>query len=759
MTSLEECTLPDPGPPTSDLSVEQLGRLIALSPDAIAAFDLDGTVTWASPESNDVFGEAPGASLVGRSIFGWVAPEEVERVERKLRHLVTGRATGDPEVVCLRADGTRFRAEVRTSVVRDGLGHPEGFVAIARSVDVRHYALFEHEMVAAISHLFLEAAALDEVFARLAVLLGERVGFGVVGVALLDAATGEMVRAASEGKSKHLEMPERLPVRDCVTGLVTTSGEAIVELDVSTRCECHFATLKELGVVSFACVPLRGARGVLGALTFASGERRSEVAQLVGVLQTIADYLALEIEHKRSALALARSEAKYRVFLEDFHGIAYRWAPEGPEPSIVEGAIEEITGYPSADFKDGRLRWFDIVHPDDLPRLRQGEEMLAALSGYRLDAEYRIVTRDGTLRLVNDVAQRVDDGGGGVIVQGAIYDVTVQSQAQERLAASEEKLRRVFNSTHDAIIVHDSQGRVLEVNETWLKAFGVTADEALTFPLADYAAPDEKMVGRLPRLWRETLAGRPQFFEWKARRPHDGSLFDVEVYLCAMALDGGQVVLGNVRDVSERKRAERDALEATERLRRTVKGAVSAMGALVETRDPYTAGHERRVTKLAVAIAMEMGTCGQALETIRLAGEVHDIGKVAVPAEILTKPGRLQDTEFAIIKVHPVAGADILAEVEFGAPVADIVRWHHERLDGSGYPDGLKGDAIPLAARVVAVADVVEAMASHRPYRPALGIEAALVEIREGAGRLYDETVVAACERVFDSAFTFEEET
>jgi PAS domain S-box-containing protein len=218
-----------------------------------------------------------------------------------------------------------------------------------------------------------------------------------------------------------------------------------------------------------------------------------------------------------------------------------------------------------------------------------------------------------------------------------------------------------------------------------------------------------------------------------------------------------EAVASALAGILRRKRAEEALLESAVALRRTVDGAVAAMGALVETRDPYTAGHERRVMELAVALGAEMGLGADTLETLRLASAVHDIGKVAVPAEILTKPGRLSETEFALIKVHPAAGADILASVEFGAPVADIVRWHHERLDGSGYPDGLVGEAIPREVRIIAVADVVEAMASHRPYRPALGIEAALAEIAEGAGRLYDADVAAACARVFAAGFAFSE--
>ena len=209
------------------------------------------------------------------------------------------------------------------------------------------------------------------------------------------------------------------------------------------------------------------------------------------------------------------------------------------------------------------------------------------------------------------------------------------------------------------------------------------------------------------------------------------------------------------RSLTEKAHAM-DALQAsTQRLKRTFEETVQAMGAMVATRDPYTAEHERRVTQLCVAIAEEAGHDAEAIEGLRLAGLVHDVGKLSVPAEILVKPGRLTETEFALVKRHPETGFAILESIDFDHPVARIVAQHHERLDGSGYPDGLVAEAILPAARILAVADVVEAMASHRPYRAALGIEAALGEVRAGAGGRYDADVVAACERVFDGGFAF----
>jgi HD-GYP domain-containing protein (c-di-GMP phosphodiesterase class II) len=211
--------------------------------------------------------------------------------------------------------------------------------------------------------------------------------------------------------------------------------------------------------------------------------------------------------------------------------------------------------------------------------------------------------------------------------------------------------------------------------------------------------------------------------------------------------------VGRALSASSEHRARR---LAEGRLKEALTATVAAMGALVEMRDPYTAGHERRTAELVVAIGRQLGLDEDDVETLDLTARMHDIGQIAVPAEILTRPGRLSDNEFTLIKAHPQVAYDILAAIDFGRPVAEVILQHHERLDGSGYPRGLRGEEILLESRVLAVADVVEAMSSHRPYRAALGVEAALSEVSAGAGRFYDARVVAACEQVFLSGFAFE---
>ncbi len=173
------------------------------------------------------------------------------------------------------------------------------------------------------------------------------------------------------------------------------------------------------------------------------------------------------------------------------------------------------------------------------------------------------------------------------------------------------------------------------------------------------------------------------------------------------------------------------------------------MVSAVEARDPYTSGHQIRTSDLALAIATEMGLPQEKIEAIRMAGPIHDIGKLSVPSEILSKPTKLSEIEFALIKEHPTSGYELLKDVESPWPLAEIVYQHHERMDGSGYPRKLKGDEILIEARIMAVADTVEAMASHRPYRPSLGIEFALEEIEKNKGIIYDAVVADACLKLF----------
>ncbi len=278
--------------------------------------------------------------------------------------------------------------------------------------------------------------------------------------------------------------------------------------------------------------------------------------------------------------------------------------------------------------------------------------------------------------------------------------------------------------------------------------FGYAPEQLVGMEFRELVAePDRAMVEENVR---KRVAGEVKSMQYNFRgRRKDGSWFDVGVHGSRASFGGRPAVIGLLQDITERRKAEEQGKVYTEQLEQAMMGTIDAVSAMVELRDPYTSGHERRVGELAGAIGHEMGLPQDEVKGLRIAGALHDIGKIACPAEILSKPARLTALEFEIVKAHPQLGFDILKSVRFSWPVAQAILQHHERIDGSGYPQKLKGEEIILSARILAVADTIEAMGSHRPYRPALGIDAALAEVEKHSGTLFDPQVVAACLRLF----------
>lgn len=237
-------------------------------------------------------------------------------------------------------------------------------------------------------------------------------------------------------------------------------------------------------------------------------------------------------------------------------------------------------------------------------------------------------------------------------------------------------------------------------------------------------------------------------FEYRGIRK-SGEIRCVLQVVTSINYQGRRAILGNFKDVTKIKQAEKELKKSYQKLQKTMEATINTISKIVETRDPYTAGHQLNVSELATAIAREMKLTEDKIEGIRIASLVHDIGKISIPAEILSKPIKLNEIEYSLIKDHSQIGYNILKTIDFPWLVAKIVLQHHEKIDGSGYPQGLKGNQILLEARIIGIADVIEAMSSHRPYRPALGIDKALEEIYKNKGNLYDSEVVNVCIKLF----------
>jgi PAS domain S-box-containing protein len=333
-----------------------------------------------------------------------------------------------------------------------------------------------------------------------------------------------------------------------------------------------------------------------------------------------------------------------------------------------------------------------------------------------------------------------DGSVGGLI--GAILDITDRKRVNEALRDSEHRLHTLVQTIPDLIWLKDKDGVYLSCNPMFERFFG--AGEADIVGKTDYDFVDRKLADSFRERDNKAMAaGKTTSNEEWITFADDGHRVFLDTIKTPMYDARGTLngVLGIGRDITDRR--------SVERIRKALGGTVQAIAVTVEARDPYTAGHQRRVADLARAIATEMNLPIDIIDGIRMAAAIHDLGKISVPAEILSKPTKLKKTEFDLIKEHSQSGYDILKDIDFPWPVARIVLEHHERMNGSGYPNGLAGDNILMESRIMAVADVVESMGSHRPYRPSLGIEAALEEIEKNGGTIYDNAVADACLRLF----------
>jgi PAS domain S-box-containing protein len=340
------------------------------------------------------------------------------------------------------------------------------------------------------------------------------------------------------------------------------------------------------------------------------------------------------------------------------------------------------------------------------------------------------------------------------VIQCNIRDITERRQMGEQLRASEARYKRIAEGLTDyqyTVRVENGHAVATLQSQGCVTVTGYTPEDFAADPYLwiQLVAPEDR--DRVKEHVQQILAGEhipPIEYRINRKDGEDRWVSDTTI-LFKDASGNLQSYDGIIKDITERKTAEEQIQRYVAQLEDSFFRTVEVVTTLIEMRDPYTAGHERRVAELATAIGNELGLDARRIEGLRVAGQLHDIGKICLPAEILAKPGKITASEYTLIKEHSKAGYDVLKDVNFPWPVAEVAWQHHERMDGSGYPRGLKGDEILLEARIMSVADVVEAMASHRPYRPGLGIEAALGEIIGSRGTRYDPQVVDACVALF----------
>ncbi|MCE5333127.1 MAG: PAS domain S-box protein, partial [Desulfobacteraceae bacterium] len=395
--------------------------------------------------------------------------------------------------------------------------------------------------------------------------------------------------------------------------------------------------------------------------------------------------------------------------------IALRRAGEGPATEL-----DALAGYGAAV---------------SLPLLR-GDTAFGCLIIHAADPR---AFKTEELKLLRELAE---DLGYGIL---ALRTRTDRDRAEKEAGRADAEMRQIFETAADGMCVVDRNLNVLRVNETFVDLFGIGKEEAIGRKCHDLAGSRKCFTEDCTL--KKILGGQSRVECEDERVAPDGRTLPCIVTATPLGAtgEGAEGIVLNFKDTSAIKDTRMALRKSMESLRNAVEGTIGAMAYIVESRDPYTSGHQKRVSDIACAIAEELGLSAEALQGIRMAGLIHDIGKIAVPAELLSKPGKINEHEFALIRSHVQTGFDILRTIEFPWPVAEVAFQHHERIDGTGYPRNLRGEEILIEARIIAIADVVEAMASHRPYRAALGMRVAIAEIQRGKGAAYDAVVADAC--------------
>jgi PAS domain S-box-containing protein/putative nucleotidyltransferase with HDIG domain len=481
---------------------------------------------------------------------------------------------------------------------------------------------------------------------------------------------------------------------------------------------------------------------------------KDKLAKLVVTIEREIRETKIRQEKKKADEMLKKSEENFRHSLDD-SPLGIRVVASNSQTLYANQAILDIYGYKSFEeltTTPHEKRYTPECYAEYKIRKekrKQGEDIP---SYYELS----IIRKDGKIRHL-EVFRKQVLWNGELQFQALYNDITDRKQAEKELRESEERYRVVVENAHEAIIITQDL-KLVFANRAAVDNIGYSEETLTSGTFTSFIHPDDRRM--VADYHRKRLTGDdvPSFYSFRIIS-QSGKVKWVELNSTVIQWNKRPATLNFLNEITERKLLEEERTESYNRMKKALQATVHSIALLVEMKDPYTSGHQQRVSELAEALAAEMNLTKDRQDFVRTAALIHDIGKVSIPSEILSKPTKLTELEFQLIRTHSQSGYNILKDIDFPWPVADLILQHHERMDGSGYPHNLKGESILLEARILAVADVLEAISSHRPYRPAWGITLAIEEISNNRGTLYDKDVADACMKLFkEEKFSFHQE-
>lgn len=778
-------------------SEQRLAEIVDFLPDATFVIDLQGRViTWNKAAEN--LTGISAEEILGKGNYEYVLPFYGERRPMLIDLVIHPDQQGDAhypfmawdekslvgEDFCPYIGGSGAFMWGKAAPLYDAQGNVIGAIESVRDVTLRktieltkEKELNKFRVLYDLAVAMTAEKTLEENLTLLVEKSRELMGTETAFIALRDEEKGDVFMHTTSGVRTDAIKNLRIPFRVGVGGLVAASGKGIIIDDyLESREISHEVDIpvSEEGLVSGMAVPIQMGKKNLGVLY---GYNRCKTTFSDMDLETLAllgNLAAVEISRRFTEAELLESRQQMEDIISFLPDATFSINRDGIVTTWNKAA-EDLTGVKAGYIVGkGASAHGEAFYCEKRPTLAD----LVLLPEEDANIDYEKFRRDEGSLVGENFCPAV--GGGGAILWGkasclydshgditgaieSVRDITESKMAEQAYRESEQRLADIFDFLPDPTLVIDKEGKVLAWNRAIEEMTGVPASEMLGKGDYEYAIPFYGL--RQPILIDLVFANNPEvekayFF---IQRDREAIVAETPTpcvkgqrrFLWGKATplynSYGETVgaIESIRDVTQRREYEEALQDSYKRLEKILEGIVEALGATAEKRDPYTAGHQRRVARLAVSIARAMNLPELQLKNIQIAASLHDIGKMYIPAEILSKPGELTDIEKMLVKSHPQAGFDIVKSIPFTEPIANILIQHHERIDGSGYPHGLKGDEILLEAKIIAVADVVEAMSSHRPYRPAFGVDKALNEIVKNKGHLYELQVVDACVRVF----------